>query len=87
MVMGRLPQLFPEPDRFKPERWSTDAEDTPNVFASLSFGYGPRLCVGKCFFCLLESTVMTEMIKFHRAYTCSNVKIIMNRIGIPYILN
>ena len=49
MAMGRLPQLFPEPDRFKPERWSTGAEDTPNVFASLPFGFGPRMCVGMFF--------------------------------------
>ena len=47
MVMGRLPQLFPEPDCFKPERWSTDAEDAPNVFGSLPFGFGARMCVGK----------------------------------------
>ena len=47
-VMGRLSQNFPEPERFLPERWSRENKDTlPNMFASLPFGFGTRMCVGE----------------------------------------
>jgi len=46
-VAGRLPENFPEPDKFKPERWSRGSGNPPNPFASLPFGFGRRMCVGK----------------------------------------
>ena len=62
MVMGRLPQLFPEPDQFLPERWSRDKENTPNMFASLPFGFGSRMCPGEFIFCDLD-------------YLCNRIKV------------
>jgi cytochrome P450 len=38
-----MPDLFPEPERFRPERWQTI---TPSPYAYLPFGAGPRLCLG-----------------------------------------
>ena len=46
-VTGSLNEFYQEPEKFMPERWSRDNKDTPNVFSSLPFGYGPRMCVGK----------------------------------------
>ena len=46
-VAGTLPENFPEPEQFKPERWSRKNKDTVNVFGSLPFGFGVRMCVGK----------------------------------------
>ena len=46
-VAGALPYNFPEPEVYKPERWSRKNKDTPNVFASLPFGFGVRMCVGQ----------------------------------------
>jgi cytochrome P450 len=39
----RMPQLFPEPDRFMPERWSTFKADPYNYYP---FGGGTRRCIG-----------------------------------------
>lgn len=47
LAMGRLPDLFPEPDRYFPERWSRENKATINAFSSLPFGFGPRMCVGR----------------------------------------
>lgn len=47
VASGAQPDLFPEPEKFIPERWSRDNKDPPNVFASLPFGFGARMCVGE----------------------------------------
>ena len=47
-VSGRIPHIFPEPERFIPERWSRENEEKPPTFSSLPFGFGPRMCVGQC---------------------------------------
>ncbi|XP_078600780.1 1,25-dihydroxyvitamin D(3) 24-hydroxylase, mitochondrial-like [Branchiostoma floridae x Branchiostoma japonicum] len=48
-AMGRDPQLFPDPDEFKPERWlrTGEAHDEINPYSSLPFGFGPRSCLGR----------------------------------------
>ena len=47
VVMGRMPQLFSNPEQFSPERWSRDNKEQMHPFASLPFGTGPRMCVGE----------------------------------------
>ena len=42
-IAGMNEKLFPNPDKFDPERW---ARDKPNPFAVLPFGFGPRACYG-----------------------------------------
>ncbi|XP_055856026.1 uncharacterized protein LOC129919200 [Episyrphus balteatus] len=46
-AMQRDPKYFPNPDEFDPERFS--AENKPNIptFSFLSFGVGPRACIGE----------------------------------------
>ena len=46
LVVGSLPELFPEPDKFRPERWSRDNKEVPDSFSSLPFSFGRRMCVG-----------------------------------------
>jgi cytochrome P450 len=46
-VVHRDPRWFPEPDRFKPERWS-QPDDRPK-FSYFPFGGGTRVCIGERF--------------------------------------
>ena len=41
-----MPELFPEPERFLPQRWSNIQ---PGAYDYLPFGAGPRFCVGYAF--------------------------------------
>ena len=45
-VLNRLPDVYPDPDRFKPERW---ANIRPSPFEYASFSAGPRICPGQWF--------------------------------------
>jgi cytochrome P450 len=41
-----LPELYPEPERFRPERWR---EIDPNQYEYMPFSAGPRMCIGAAF--------------------------------------
>jgi cytochrome P450 len=42
------PRWWPEPERFRPERWAEDGHSRPRL-AYFPFGAGPRMCVGEPF--------------------------------------
>ncbi len=46
LMEHRNPELFPEPLRFRPERWATVE---PGLYQYLPFGAGPRVCIGAAF--------------------------------------
>lgn len=48
-VMHRLPQHFPDPERFLPERWTPEMEKSLPKYAYMPFGGGPRICIGNAF--------------------------------------
>ena len=50
--MSRDENVFPDPEEFKPERWlrgeqSHKFNQAKEVFASIPFGFGTRMCIGR----------------------------------------
>lgn len=45
-VTHRMPEIFPQPARFLPQRWAGIA---PTPYEYLPFGAGPRMCIGATF--------------------------------------
>jgi cytochrome P450 len=56
-AMHRRPDLWPEPDRFLPERFTSDAESARPRHAYIPFGGGPRVCIGN-HFALMEGQIL-----------------------------
>jgi sterol 14-demethylase len=48
-ISNRMPEHFPEPERFDPERYKPGREDDKQSFAWLPFGAGRHRCVGAAF--------------------------------------
>ncbi|XP_068729246.1 cholesterol 24-hydroxylase-like [Montipora capricornis] len=50
-VLHRLPELWPEPEKFDPDRFSPDAKNSSNSLGSAYFPFsmGPRTCIGQTF--------------------------------------
>lgn len=55
-MLHRNPNVFPEPEKFIPERFSEQkSHDKKNAFSYVPFSGGYRNCIGKHFFIFTES--------------------------------
>jgi cytochrome P450 len=48
-IVHRLPEYFPDPERFDPERWTPEAQASRPKFSYFPFGGGTRVCIGEQF--------------------------------------
>jgi cytochrome P450 len=62
-LIHRDPQTYPEPDRFRPERF---LETPPGTYTWIPFGGGVRRCLGASFAQFEMSVVLRELVKRHR---------------------
>lgn len=46
MGLQNDPNFFPEPHKFKPERFSNENKDNITPYTYMPFGEGPRNCIG-----------------------------------------
>jgi cytochrome P450 len=60
-VTHRNPSLWPDPERFDPERFAPAAVAGRHRFAYLPFGGGPRICIGNGF-AMAEAQVILAMV-------------------------
>jgi cytochrome P450 len=60
-VMHRNPTLFPDPERFDPERMGKDRAKERPKHAYLPFGGGPRTCIGNAF-AMMEMQIVLAML-------------------------
>lgn len=52
LVTGSMEEYVPDPSNFRPERWMKmegNEKEKIHPFASLPYGYGARMCLGRRF--------------------------------------
>jgi len=60
-ITHRLPEFWPDPERFDPENFAPGKEAERPRYAYLPFGGGPRQCIGNSF-ALTEAVLITAAI-------------------------
>ena len=66
-AIHRLPDLWPEPEAFRPERFESGHEEQKNKFAYLPFSAGPRTCLGNSFAMIESQVIMGTLLSRIRA--------------------
>ncbi|GLH07268.1 Uncharacterized protein GBIM_12770 [Gryllus bimaculatus] len=72
-VSGNDPRFVPHAERFMPERWlkGDDPHAKGHPFATLPFGFGPRICIGKRFAELEIEVLNAKLLRnFKVEYPC-----------------
>jgi cytochrome P450 len=65
-VTHRNPNLWPQPERFDPERFAPAAVARRHRFAYLPFGGGPRVCIGNSFAITEAQVIMASIAQRYR---------------------
>lgn len=67
-----LPELYPEPERFHPERWR---DIDPNQYEYMPFSAGPRMCIGAAFATQLLKISLAMMLRKFRFQVVPDIRI------------
>ncbi|XP_029433156.1 cytochrome P450 3A9-like [Rhinatrema bivittatum] len=62
-AIHRDPEYWPEPEEFRPERFSKEARDSMDPYTFLPFGLGPRNCIGMRFALLIMKVALTVLLQ------------------------
>lgn len=73
-AVHRHPELWPDPERFDPDRFLPEAVEQRSRLAFIPFGLGPRTCVGG-WFAIQEARIITAMVaRRFRLRACSKAR-------------
>ncbi|KAM9855326.1 cytochrome P450 3A27-like [Aulostomus maculatus] len=76
-TLHRDPDLWPDPEAFKPERFSKENKDNIDPYAFLPFGAGPRNCIGMRFALLMMKLALVEILQNFSFVPCKETDIPM----------
>uniref|UniRef100_A0A8C5Q4P5 Cytochrome P450 n=1 Tax=Leptobrachium leishanense TaxID=445787 RepID=A0A8C5Q4P5_9ANUR len=74
-VLHRDPEIWQEPEEFRPERFSKENKDAFDPYLFLPFGFGPRNCIGMRFALMNMKLAMVSLIQNFTLRPCSETPI------------
>ncbi|XP_015215988.2 cytochrome P450 3A40-like isoform X1 [Lepisosteus oculatus] len=69
------PDHWPEPDVFKPERFSKANKESMDPYAYLPFGTGPRNCIGMRFALMVMKLAVVQLLQSFSFETCKETQV------------
>ncbi|CAJ1053984.1 cytochrome P450 3A30-like [Xyrichtys novacula] len=73
--LHRDPEIWPEPEAFKPERFSKENKDTIDPYTYMPFGIGPRNCIGMRFALVMMKLAVVEILQRYSFSVCKETEI------------
>lgn len=74
-VMHRDPAYWPEPEEFRPERFSKESRESIDPYIFLPFGAGPRNCIGMRFALLVVKMAVVVLLQNFSFRPCKDTPI------------
>jgi cytochrome P450 len=72
LLTNRDPILYPDPDKFKPERW---ASIKPGQYEYVVFSAGPRFCIGAWFATMFLKVAISRILRRYRVAVTPGARI------------
>uniref|UniRef100_A0A8C5WS64 unspecific monooxygenase n=1 Tax=Laticauda laticaudata TaxID=8630 RepID=A0A8C5WS64_LATLA len=80
VILHFNPEYWPEPEQFRPERFSKEVKEKINPYTYLSFGAGPRNCIGMRFAFLTMKAAVASLMQHFTFQPCKETQVrIRNR--------
>jgi sterol 14-demethylase len=64
-VSNRMPECFPEPQRFDPSRYEEERAEDRQLFAWIPFGAGRHRCVGSAFAMMQLKAIFSDLLRHY----------------------
>ncbi|KAI4832506.1 hypothetical protein KUCAC02_015470 [Chaenocephalus aceratus] len=74
-TLHRDPDLWPEPEEFKPERFSKENKGNIDPYTYMPFGAGPRNCIGMRFALVMMRLALVEILQRYSFSVCKETEI------------
>ncbi|KAM6351639.1 cytochrome P450 3A12-like [Alca torda] len=74
-TMHRDPAHWPEPEEFRPERFSKESKESIDPYTFLPFGAGPRNCIGMRFALLTLKVAVVVLLQNFSFRTCKDTPV------------
>uniref|UniRef100_A0A8C0GPA8 unspecific monooxygenase n=1 Tax=Chelonoidis abingdonii TaxID=106734 RepID=A0A8C0GPA8_CHEAB len=74
-LLHRIPEYWPEPEEFRPERFSKENKETMDPYMYLPFGAGPRNCLGMRFALLSIKVAIASLLQNFTFRPCKETPI------------
>ncbi|CAO2630601.1 Cytochrome P450 3A31 [Lemmus lemmus] len=73
--LHRDPQYWPEPEEFRPERFSKEKKGSIDPYVYMPFGNGPRNCIGMRFALMNIKLALTKLLQNFSFQPCKETQI------------